>query len=186
MNFYRFFLLIFTLIAADAVSMRGTADAVSEAKEVTGLINANTPEANKLRTNLSMLAGKLNSFGGATPASLGDKNKAQQIAATIDSIVNTIIGTSVLSSVQTAESIKGSVSVNSYLSALFIQQGGNVSVWEAFIYPPVLTHLIRIQASYAAAMLNYISQHIDRLKPEEIQSMNSIVESMLNRLNSLA
>ena len=136
--------------------------------------------------NSAMKAGKLNSFGGATPGSLGDKNKAQQIAGTIDSVVNTIIKTSVLSSVQTAESIKGSISANSYLSALFIHQGGNVSVWDAFLYPPILTHLIRIQASYAAAMLNYISQNLDRMREQEMESTNAVVESMLNRLNSLA
>lgn len=61
-----------------------------------------------------------------------------------------------------------------------------MSVWDAYIYPPVLTHLIRIQASYAAAMLNYISQHLNRLKEDEMQSMNAVVESMMNRLNSLA
>ncbi len=187
MRFFFFVLLCsFFFIEGSFGGSGSVSGAVNEAKEVTGIINNNSEIANKLRTNLSMLAGKLNSFGGATPGSLGDKNKAQQIAATIDSVVNTIIGTSVLSSVQTAESIKGSISTNSYLSALFIQQGGNVSVWEAYIYPPVLTHLIRIQSSYAAAMLNYISQHLDRLKDPEMHSMNSVVESMLNRLNSLA
>lgn len=42
--------------------------AVSEAREVTGIINNNSDIANKLRTNLSMLAGKLNSFGGPRQA----------------------------------------------------------------------------------------------------------------------
>ena len=185
---FSYIIFLFLALLTDAHSMGGgtAAGAVNEVKEVTGIINNNSPIANKLRTNLSMLAGKLNSFGGATPGSLGDKNKAQQIAGTIDSVVNTIIKTSVLSSVQTAESIKGSISANSYLSALFIHQGGNVSVWDAFLYPPILTHLIRIQASYAAAMLNYISQNLDRMREQEMESTNAVVESMLNRLNSLA
>ena len=183
----KFLLFIASLcLLMDATAMRGTADAVNEVREVGQVINNNSPAANKLRTNLAMLSGKLNTFGGATPGSLNNKNKAQEIAGTIDSIVNTIIGTSVLSSVQTVESIKGSVSGNSYLSALFIEQSGNVSVWDAFLYPPVLAHLIRIQASYASAMLNYISRNLDRMHQNEIESMNSIVESMLNRLNSLA
>ena len=161
------------------------AGAYRDVKDVTGLINTNSPEATKLRTNLSMLSAKLNSLGGATPGQLGDRNKAQSVAGTIDSVVNTLIGTSVLSSVQSAEALKGSISHNQYLQALFINQGGNVSVWEAYIYPNVLTTLIRIQASYAAAIVNYVSQHIDRLKKEEIDSLNATVQSMLNRLNSI-
>lgn len=157
----------------------------SDVKNVTGLIDANSPAANQLRTNISMLVAKLSALGGSTPGQLVSATNAQNVSAAIDSVVNMILGTAALSSVQTVESIKGGISGNPYLQALFINQSNNVSVWDAYMYPNILTAFIRIQASYASAILNYISQNIAKLTPGQIDSLNNSVTALLNRLNSI-
>jgi hypothetical protein len=157
-----------------------------DVQNVAGLIDANSPEANKLRTNISLLVGKLSALGGSTPGQLVSATNAQQVSATVDSVINMLLGTAAVSSVQSVEAVKGGISNNPYLQTLFINQGNNVSVWDAYIYPQVLTSFIRVQSSYACAILNYISQNIARLKPGEIDSLNNSVQALLNRLNSLA
>lgn len=156
-----------------------------DVSNVAGLIDANSPAANQLRTNISMLVAKLSALGGSTPGQLVSATNAQNVSAAIDSVVNMILGTAALSSVQTVESIKGGISGNPYLQALFINQANNVSVWDAYMYPQILTAFIRIQASYASAILNYISQNIAKLTPGQIDSLNTSVSSLLNRLNSI-
>ncbi|MFN7662121.1 MAG: hypothetical protein ACK5PQ_00090 [Alphaproteobacteria bacterium] len=157
-----------------------------DVKDVEGLAHANSPEANKLRTNLSMLAAKLAALGGSTPGQLVSAANAQQVSATVDSVINMLLGTAALSSVQTVEAVKGGIANNPYLQALFINQGNNPSVWDTYMYPQMLTAFIRVQSSYAAAILNYISQNISRLTSGEIESLNNSVQALLNRLNSLA
>jgi hypothetical protein len=156
-----------------------------DVSNVAGLIDANSPAANQLRTNISMLVAKLSALGGSTPGQLVSATNAQNVSAAIDSVVNMILGTAALSSVQTVESIKGGISGNPYLQALFINQANNVSVWDAYMYPQILTAFIRIQASYASAILNYISQNIAKLTPGQIDSLNTSVTALLNRLNSI-
>lgn len=154
-------------------------------QNVSQLVDANSPAANQLRTNISLLVAKLSALGGSTPGQLVSATNAQNVSAAIDSVVNMILGTAALSSVQTVESIKGGISGNPYLQALFINQANNVSVWDAYMYPQILTAFIRIQASYASAMLNYISQNIAKLTPGQIDSFNNSVTALLNRLNSI-
>ena len=152
---------------------------------VSGLVDANSPAANELRTNISMLVGKLSALGGSTPGQLVSATNAQQVSASIYGVVNMLLGTAALSSVQTVEGIQGALSNNPYLQAIFMNQNNGVSVWTAYMYPQILTAFIRIQASYASAILNYISQHMNRLKPGEIDSLNNSVKALLNRLNSI-
>lgn len=156
-----------------------------DVSNVTQLIDANSPAANQLRTNISMLVAKLSALGGSTPGQLVSATNAQNVSAAIDSVVNMILGTAALSSVQTVEGIKGGISGNPYLQALFINQGNNVSVWDAYMYPQILTSFIRIQASYSSAILNYISQNIAKLTPGQIDSLNNSVSALLSRLNSI-
>ena len=179
-----FALLLLLMLPNVSDAARGSADALREVRAAGEVINNNSPEANKLRTNLALLAGKMSGLAHSTPQSLDSKTKAQAISGAIDSVVNSILQTSVMSSVQAAESITGGVSRNAYLSGLFIEQGGNASVWDAFILPQALSHFIRIQASYAAALLSYISRSIDRLHQSEIDTLSNLVQSQLNNLTN--
>ena len=182
MRLFALLAIIWLPTVSDAA--RGSADAIREVKAVGEVVNNNSPEANKLRTNLALLAGKMNGLAHSTPQSLDSKTKAQSVSGAIDSVMNSILQTSVMSSVQAAESITGGVSRNAYLSGLFIEQGGNASVWNAYILPQVLTNFIRIQASYAAALLSYISRNIDRLHQNEIDTLSNLVQAQLNNLTT--
>jgi hypothetical protein len=182
MKLFMLFAVLGLPLIADAA--RGSADAIREVKAVGEVVNNNSPEANKLRTNLALLAGKMAGLANSTPQSLDSKTKAQGVSGAIDSVVNSILQTSVMSSVQAAESITGGVSRNAYLSGLFVQQGGNASVWDSYILPQVLTTFIRIQASYASALLSYISRNIERMHQNEIETLNSLVQAQINNLSN--
>lgn len=172
-----------------AGGLTGTGGSLSglyqDISNVTGLIDANSPAANQLRTNISLLVGKLSALGGSTPGQLVSATNAQQVSSTIDGVINTLLGTAALSSVQTVEGIQGSIASNPYLQTLFINQGNNVSVWQAYMYPQILTAFIRVQASYSCAILNFISQNIARFTPGQIDSLNNSVSALLARLNSI-
>ena len=153
-----------------------------DVKDVQGQVNANSPDANMLRAKLAALTGRIGSLCAVTPNVLGSMTRAQEVSGTLDGTVNLLLGTGVGSSVQTGEAVKGGISASPYLQALFINQGNNASVWDTHIYPQVLTAFIRLQASYVSAMLNYISQNIGRLKPEEIAALNHALDIVSKQL----
>ncbi len=182
------------LSSASVLSMSGVPDGsggstaaglYGEAKDLTRLVDGSTKQDIQLRTNLTSLSAKLISFGGYSPSQFPTKAQAQNLAATIDSVLNSLTGASVSSSVNAAEAVKGSISNNVYLSGLFIQQGNAPSVWEGLIYPNLLMAFIRLQASYAAAIVQYLSANIQRLTPDEVHILSNNVQAALNRLNSI-
>jgi len=153
-----------------------------DVKDVQGQVNANSGDANMLRAKLAALTGRIGSLCAVSPNTLGSMTRAQEVSGTLDGAVNLLLGTGVGSSVQTAEAVKGGISASPYLQALFINQGNNASVWDTHIYPQVLTAFIRLQASYVSAILNYISQNIGRLKPEEISALNHALDIVSKQL----
>lgn len=177
-------LLLLMLPNVSAASSPVAIEAIRELRGAAELIKGNSPVANRLRTNLALLAGKMNGLAHSTPESLDNKTKAQGVSGAIDAVVNSILETSVMSSVQAAESITGGVSRNAYLTGLFIEQAGHASVWNAYILPQVLSHFIRIQASYAAALLSYISRNIERMHENELETLSHLVQAQLNNLTN--
>lgn len=181
----------FQVIAMSGAPGAGAAGAASaaglygEAQGLTRLVEGSTKEDLQLRTNLMSLSAKLISFGGISPSQFTDKSKAQSVSAAIDSVLNMLTGSSVSSTVNAAEAVKGNISNNVYLSGLFIQQGNNPSVWDGLIYPQLLTAFIRLQASYAASVVQYLSVNVQRLTPQEVHVLTNTVQSALNQLNSL-
>jgi hypothetical protein len=180
------------LSSFQAISMSGApgganpaAGLYGEAQGIARLVEGSTKEDLQLRTNLMSLSAKLISFGGVSPGQFTDKSKAQSVSAAIDSVLNMITGSSVSSTVNAAEAVKGNITNNVYLSGLFIQQGNNPSVWDGLIYPQLLTAFIRLQASYAASVVQYLSVNVQRLTPQEVSVLNNTVQSALNQLNSL-
>ena len=154
-------------------------------RNVSSLIIINSPEANELRTNISTLIAKMSALQGANPQQLINPEHAKRVSSTIDGVVNMLLGTAAMSSVQTIASIKGSISTNPYMQIMFINQNNSASVWEVYMSPYVISAVVRVQASYASAILNYISQHMDRLPPDQIHSLNNSVKDLLNRLSTM-
>ncbi len=170
---------------AGAALVQGASGLVQLARTGEGLTQASIT----LRTNLGQLSAKLIVYGGYTARDYQDANRARQVASSMDSLINALTSSSVISSLTLANNIKSDVQAYGampMLNMLFAPQPpSGQCVWDNYIAPYIMASMIKLQATYASAIINYISQNVGRLLPNEVQALNVLVQGQLSQFATL-
>jgi hypothetical protein len=193
------FSLFFSLIPS-AIPMSGQNNA---AGGVGGLVQAekdavigiqsvtNNTKAMQLRTALTNLASAVMRVGNNTVQNYNNTDKVQKTMAAIDNVVNALGGAAITSSSSVLNNIRSDLQgynipglFQPYQVAMN-NQPQTVTSWDTYFYPVIATHIIRLQAAYATALINYISQNATNLNSSQLDAMLGSVNGLISGLNSI-
>lgn len=146
-----------------------------------------SPDGQNLRNGLQQLTFKLNSYAGYTPAQFQSATNAQAISAGIASVAQTLSNASVSNAANEVDALKATMPYDLTAQRSIYSPGGSSvsTIWDVMIYPNIMTRMIHIQASYAAAMVQMLSQQISFMSPAQVSSMSTMVQGLVARLGSL-
>ncbi len=178
--------LLVTSCGTGQAGQTGTA-AVSDVLSITQAVGNYTQDAQALRTNLQQLAFKLNSYASYNAAQFQSASRAQEISAAIASVAQALSNATVINAPSEADAIKAALPYDMVQPRPFYTGPTAVmsSQWDCVIYPNIITRMIHIQASYASAMVQIISQNIQYLTPHQISSLSASIQGLVSRLSSL-
>lgn len=184
---WAFFFLLTGCTSTGQVDPNAVGSAYTGALALTQSIGNLTPEAQNLRNGLQQLSFKLNSYAAYNSAQFQSSTNAQAVSSAIASVAGQLSNSSVTNAPSEAEGIKGMLPYNLTAQQPMVIPPNTTmtSTWDAMIYPHVLVRMIRIQASYTAAMVQMLSQTIQYLTPTQIASMSNMVQGAVARLESL-
>lgn len=145
----------------------------------------------QLRSKLTDLASNVMRVGNNTAQTYTHPEKAQRAAAAIDGVVNTLGGAALTSTISVINNMRSDLQGYN-IPGLFQQypftingQTQSTTMWDSYLYPVIVSHLIRLQAAYATALINYISQNASSLTSDQIDGMINSIGGLINNLSAV-
>ncbi|MEI8320439.1 MAG: hypothetical protein WCG05_00285 [Alphaproteobacteria bacterium] len=162
------------VVAADALGVVQTAAMLSI-------------DGQNLRNGLQQLAFKLNSYASYNASQFQNATNAQQVSAAIASVAQTLSNSTVANASNEAAGMQSYLPYDITVQRPFYVPPATVmsSTWDSMIYPHVIVRMIHIQASYAAAMVQMVSQNMQYMFPGQMAAMAAMVQGLIARLGSL-